>query len=798
MATGTAPGKKFKSTNLNAVFSGPPKATATNFGPAVRTAAVIKPKAKPKGLVALGKAAGVGINARKGAAWSQLESKAKEKVKEDDLASPEWAVIDFQDLEKTREDPQDEAASENDAENEAEEAEEKATEGNAEGDAGSAPEMEGDECPRQFSNSHRSYLSMEYAPASTPGASERSSAACSPATAAAKSPHMVPSMPSRQVSETPKAGASPKMGSHSPVLQPQRDRGRSWADQLENSDEDDYGSAQTFGALDQSFQTPHMNGPPHGAPPSRRPPPQEKPPAAPQQRSGVAARAPEGMAPLPHQAPGRYAVPPVPVGPPPPPAQAGGGPHSRGGQQADGRRPSRADSPDYARAQAPSNDWRDDGSSSHGDSRDNDVRAAWGEPREAPHPPVRGWGSPDQEPPYRGKGRGPPPVHASPPSQHPPRQHQDWEPPRALGGKGGKGDRDEPGNCWGPAVACTPQFAPRAPVNRPMTEDFLHSGWKEKKLWEPEKSVGKGDRAVGNRPSGKGKNAQAAPTPADGKGGAARPPVRDAREEDYGASQGQPSKIGSGAVRSSEIDDEDSVPKKPKPPKVKHPKGSLEALDPDSSSDESGSDDQLPPEYAVLDLTVPRTALVINVSHVLKRLSGCCSLNQLNKALKSFKEKTGVTLECFLRANPMTFKLEGRVVYLVDRDGNKWNAPKQEGGYHETEQPAKGKGKGKGKAARGSGGDGGGGNDAQQGKGKSGKKGGSRAAKGSDEHQAWDHTEDASWGGEEKKPKRRGGKGGGKGGAKGKRTDDYEWSSYGWDAATEWSGSAWKSDGWSW
>ena len=29
---------------------------------------------------------------------------------------------------------------------------------------------------------------------------------------------------------------------------------------------------------------------------------------------------------------------------------------------------------------------------------------------------------------------------------------------------------------------------------------------------------------------------------------------------------------------------------------------------------------------------------VINVSHVLKRLNGCCSLNQLMKALKTFKD----------------------------------------------------------------------------------------------------------------------------------------------------------------
>ncbi|CAE7447668.1 unnamed protein product [Symbiodinium sp. CCMP2456] len=83
-------------------------------------------------------------------------------------------------------------------------------------------------------------------------------------------------------------------------------------------------------------------------------------------------------------------------------------------------------------------------------------------------------------------------------------------------------------------------------------------------------------------------------------------------------------------------------------------------------------------EVGVLDVNVPRTALVINISYVLKRLNGCCSLNQLAKALKSFKEKTGMSLEVFLRSNPRTFKLEGRIVYLLDRDGEKWQPPKQE------------------------------------------------------------------------------------------------------------------------
>merc|ERR1740139_1796872 len=90
--------------------------------------------------------------------------------------------------------------------------------------------------------------------------------------------------------------------------------------------------------------------------------------------------------------------------------------------------------------------------------------------------------------------------------------------------------------------------------------------------------------------------------------------------------------------------------KEPKPPKKKHPKGSLEALDPetsDSDDDDEESDD--PADVVVLDMNLPRTAMVINVSHVLKRLDGTCSLNQLNKSLKNFKESTGVSLETFLR-----------------------------------------------------------------------------------------------------------------------------------------------------
>ncbi|CAJ1408972.1 unnamed protein product [Effrenium voratum] len=122
-----------------------------------------------------------------------------------------------------------------------------------------------------------------------------------------------------------------------------------------------------------------------------------------------------------------------------------------------------------------------------------------------------------------------------------------------------------------------------------------------------------------------------------------------------------------------------------------------EAEDTDESTD--GEGDEPPPEHAVLDLMVPRTALVINISHVLKRLNGCCSLNQLTKAVKSFKEKTGMSLEAFLRANPVNFKLEGRIVYLVGRDGEKWKPPPKQEAPGPEAGPDRGKGA-KGKEAR--------------------------------------------------------------------------------------------------
>mmetsp|Transcript_8133 Transcript_8133/g.19081 ORF Transcript_8133/g.19081 Transcript_8133/m.19081 type:complete len:430 (-) Transcript_8133:46-1335(-) len=133
-------------------------------------------------------------------------------------------------------------------------------------------------------------------------------------------------------------------------------------------------------------------------------------------------------------------------------------------------------------------------------------------------------------------------------------------------------------------------------------------------------------------------------------------------------------------------------------PAIKPPRQSLETVDADSSS-EASEGSEAHAEHVLLEITVPRTALVINVSHVLKRLNGCCSLNQLTKNLKSFKEKTGVTLEQFLRANPMTFKLEGRIVYLVDRDGEKWKAPPESSAENGWKSSYKGGGGGKGKGS---------------------------------------------------------------------------------------------------
>ncbi|CAE7773980.1 unnamed protein product [Symbiodinium pilosum] len=109
--------KKFANSNLNTLLGVPKEAAKANYGPAVRSGGVVKPVAKPKGLVSLGKApATSSVNARKGAAWNQLEEEAKKRAEEEsakkkDDTRPNWAVLDFQDLDKplAKEDEDDEA-----------------------------------------------------------------------------------------------------------------------------------------------------------------------------------------------------------------------------------------------------------------------------------------------------------------------------------------------------------------------------------------------------------------------------------------------------------------------------------------------------------------------------------------------------------------------------------------------------------------------------------------------------------------------------------------------------------------
>ncbi|CAJ1359530.1 unnamed protein product [Effrenium voratum] len=198
-----------------------------------------------------------------------------------------------------------------------------------------------------------------------------------------------------------------------------------------------------------------------------------------------------------------------------------------------------------------------------------------------------------------------------------------------------------------------------------------------------------------------------------------------------------------------------------------------EAEDTDESTD--GEGDEPPPEHAVLDLMVPRTALVINISHVLKRLNGCCSLNQLTKAVKSFKEKTGMSLEAFLRANPVNFKLEGRIVYLVGRDGEKWKPPPKQEAPGPEAGPDRGKGA-KGKEARRAG-------EAENGR-RKGQKG-------------------APKGDFEERPRRDGGKGKGRGKAyEGKAYEgkayEYEGHDKSYDKSYAYDWQSWNDGGWSW
>lgn len=305
-----------------------------------------------------------------------------------------------------------------------------------------------------------------------------------------------------------------------------------------------------------------------------------------------------------------------------------------------------------------------------------------------------------------------------------------------------------------------------------MSEDFVNSGWKEKKLWAPpeveEKTSRAGPGAIGGPRSrlrgdaaatGQGTSGNAESTKGSSAQATARRPGKSGTAE--APLQQQPQ-------AAAPPESMEPTPKPPKPPKP--PKGPLEALDPDSSSSDDSDSPALPPEYAVLDMNVPRTALVINVSYVLKRLNGCCSMNQLTKCIKSFKENTGFTLEAFLRANPMTFKLEGRIVFLLGRDGEKWRPPEE---AEQGDTGKGGKGKGKGEASK----------STSKGSG-SGARGGSAAA-------------------EEPPPRKQRGAGGearkqrGSGSGATASTANSSWSTSGW--SSDWQAGGWHSDdrGWS-
>eukprot|EP00933_Yihiella_yeosuensis_P003624 TRINITY_DN10671_c1_g1_i1.p1 TRINITY_DN10671_c1_g1~~TRINITY_DN10671_c1_g1_i1.p1 ORF type:complete len:599 (+),score=142.69 TRINITY_DN10671_c1_g1_i1:97-1797(+) len=374
-------------------------------------------------------------------------------------------------------------------------------------------------------------------------------------------------------------------------------------------------------------------------------------------------------------------------------------------------------------------------------------------------------------------------------------------------------------NSWGSPAAYPPAFNPRGIVTRPMSEDFENSGWKDKRLWSPAgPSQGPGassqrqqrqtsssdavskvsDLAAPSEQDARlprrspASAAPAASIGGDRSGGSSSGPAGPrSRLRAEGASSSADPAVSTASVslsalraavrppergtRPSEVFDRDAddsedgssepsrLPRERRERKPRAPvQSSLEALDPESSSDseESGSeseDDDVPEpgEHVVLNLTVPRTALVINVSHVLKRLHGCCSLNQLTKSTKMFKEKTGVSLEAFLRAEPMSFKLEGRIVYLLDRDGERWKPPqgaKGDGEYGKGNGRGKGEASGKGSSS-----------------GESGQKG--RGGKGSG-------TETGSKGGKKGKD-RDSGEAKGKGGKKGKDAESGEGGSKG-------------------
>lgn len=825
--------KKFANSNLNSVL-GAPKETAkpANAGPAVRSAALKKVEAKPKGLISLGKAPLCsGGQVRKGAAFSQLEKKAKEQKEETDakkdvLASPDWAVIDFNDLDKPLSKGKDE-----------EQGEERTAD---DGSPQMETEISGDAPGQDAFGEPAVTKPCHDASSSATGAEQPATEECStPHAEPAESPPPCPTAPACVAkgapvppSEPPPAPAPPPPAAVSWVDEGapgQPMRKKSWADAQEEEEEEE---AHVRFIPPQSqcpevpFTSARSKGPPPGPPP-RRPPPAGPPPAQPQPIMTILSSArpmPAGPpppmpppAPMPaepwaassapavgvHMAPPAAAegadamaglvpeppaqidadtvgpaglgIPPEPQKqppdqpppqepppqsqapvrlreprhqqppreqPPPPQHQPAQRPHYYSQQQGEtsvrhsktglantakgsgkdskstesGKEPARGKGPTSKGAGKASKGEDSAALSQHG------GQAAWGP---TPRPPAHMPSSQQASSSGEQRQQQPPPTAAPPPPRHGPpgpvgtgsshhprssggdhSRHDLRGEPRNAGGSGSPsshphGNAEQQRSCWGPAVAYTPAFAPRVQMaDRPMNEDFVNSGWKEKKLWQPpvdevrptrspaagnhnaprsrlraEENAGKAaasDKGSGGVGAG-GAGTSAEPATANADAAAGPAPARPASGDTHEQKGGTEEKHNMSSLHEGgDAGGGAEAPKPRKSPKV--PRRPLEALDPDSSSEES-EDEAWPAEFAVLDLTVPRTALVINVSHVLKRLNGCCSLNQLTKSVKAFKEKFGVTLEAFLRANPTTFKIEGRIVYLVDSDGEKWKPP---------------------------------------------------------------------------------------------------------------------------
>lgn len=855
--------KKFASSNLNALL-GAPAERPTNVGPAVRSHAHVKPIAKPKGLVALGKAPSSGSNVKKGGAWASLEAKAQEKrekeQKEREKELEELKIKEKEQRERELEEimlrEEQEQMEREEREREQRERDEKdrerkerllqefmvpltdgvpkagdlsrqVSEGDDEYNESEAedtfdvaqalreppqgpppppgesvpprppdmpvpppPPQQGSPAPagaeRQFSGSHRSYLSMDYTPQD--GAEHR------------EAPHettqAAPPSPSWHAPEvgSPGGGDVRTPGGSGP-----RGRANSWADASELPDEDgrlpefapdiDERSSSVDASVARAAQetSPTTASTREGPCPRNDvlsfarasvPPPPEPPPSKPPARPGQAWREqgpPTKPAPSPKPVGSDFARPVGHQQLDPEPHRVKATPNTR--PNARPLAPPPQGPPPRA---APPVD-------------DTEERVPAKRPPDGPRPNRWATGNPLVKEPDR-------PFNANFQNGHPaPRSRQDGvanEVAEAVAGERA---------FWESSAALSPSFAPGPGAVRAMKEDFVNSGWKDKKLWTPSESkdddrkrpgpgFGAGASAAGPRSRLRGE----APLQADVPSGAApvsvgKPAVSKSESAKAPASRGELRERELGA-KGQDGGESREAREAPAP---------LEVLDPESDDGESvGSEIIDPAECAILDLTVPRTALVINVSHVLKRLSGCCSLNQLTKSIKDFKEKTGVSLEAFLRANPTTFKLEGRIVYLLDRDGSKWQAPPAPKAP-ETQRAKGGAGKGATDAQRGKG-------SAGKGSGGKGKGKGSVQASGADSGYGWER-EGPTKGNQSGKSERTG-KGKGevaakrrKGAPEAKKGDSGAngWSAYdGWADAEWWDdkGTEWArgyDDGWS-